>query len=66
MLHRFHLSQRWNPRVWPYSQAPLKAKMSINVTIDLRDMNYNHQVLAQQTLGNFRYTYMAIFAISSL
>ncbi|CAF4186450.1 unnamed protein product, partial [Rotaria magnacalcarata] len=50
MYQRVNLSEKWNSSSWSYSQAILRANMSIGISMQLRGFDNNNQVLARQTL----------------
>ncbi|CAF1593376.1 unnamed protein product [Rotaria magnacalcarata] len=52
MYQRVNLSEKWNSSSWSYSQAILRANMSIGISMQLRGFDNNNQVLARQTLNN--------------
>ena len=56
MYQRVNLFDKWNPTSWPYSQAVLRASMSIGITMELRGFSSNNLVLSRQTLSKLRYT----------
>ncbi|CAF3853980.1 unnamed protein product [Rotaria magnacalcarata] len=52
MYQRVNLSEKWNSSSWSYSQAILRANMSIGISMQLRGFDNNNQVLARQTLNS--------------
>ena len=57
MKQRINLFDKWDSASWPYSQAVLRASMSIGITMELRGVNSNNLVVARQFLSKFHYAY---------
>jgi uncharacterized protein YjbI with pentapeptide repeats len=55
MLQRINLSNISNFTFWSHSQAILKARMGIGVSIQLRGMNSTENILVQQNFSKFNY-----------
>lgn len=53
IYQRVNLSNKWNSSLWPYSQAVLRANVSIGISMELKEISYKDEILVQRTSSTF-------------